>query len=138
MLGAVVSATDNPHVYQFNLLATDFNHAPGAHPTFLYYNPNTGAGAPVTVNVGSRPTDLYDAVSQASCICTSPRSAPLIAVTAQNFLARGAVGATRINVPADSAVVLVLIPTNGTAVRLRRNALHQLTTDDGVIVDYAR
>jgi hypothetical protein len=110
MLATVVNTTNVEKILQLDLLATDYYHAP-AYPTFLYYNPY-GTPQTVDVNVGSVPTDVYDTVSQ-----------EIIKINVS--------GIVEVNIPADSAMVLVFAPAGG-----------QVTIDgtkkliDGVVVDY--
>jgi hypothetical protein len=110
MLGAVVETTNVEKILQLDLLTTDYYHAP-AYPTFLYYNPY-GTPQTVDVNVGSVPTDVYDTVSQ-----------EIVKINVS--------GIVEVNIPADSAVVIVLAPAGG-----------QVTIDgtkkliNGVVVDY--
>jgi len=110
MLATVVNTTNVEKILQLDLLATDYYHAP-AYPTFLYYNPY-GTPQTVDVNVGSVPTDVYDTVSQ-----------EIVKINVS--------GIVEVNIPADSAMVLVFAPAGG-----------QVTIDgtkkliDGVVVDY--
>ncbi|HEY3395224.1 MAG TPA: hypothetical protein VGK58_21160, partial [Lacipirellulaceae bacterium] len=93
------------------LLATDFYRGP-AYATYLYYNPHS-TEQPIAIDVGNeQPVDLYDAVSN-------------------RFLKRSVSGQTFFNVPSNNAVMLVLVPSGGTEMMVRR----QLVVDD-VIVDY--
>jgi hypothetical protein len=110
MLAAVVNTTNVEKILQLDLLATDYYHAP-AYPTYLYYNPY-GTPQTVDVNVGSVPTDVYDTVSQ-----------EIVKINVS--------GIVEVNIPADSAMVLVFAPAGG-----------QVTIDgtkkliNGVVVDY--
>jgi len=110
MLGAIVNTTNVEKILQLDLLATDYYHAP-AYPTFLYYNPY-GTPQTVDVNVGSVPIDVYDTVSQ-----------EIVKINVS--------GIVEVNIPADSAMVLVFAPAGG-----------QVTIDgtkkliNGVVVDY--
>ncbi|MGD0597055.1 MAG: dockerin type I domain-containing protein [Sedimentisphaerales bacterium] len=110
MLATVVNTTNVEEILQLDLLATDYYHAT-AYPTYLYYNPY-GTPQTVDVNVGSVPTDVYDTVSQ-----------EIVKINAS--------GIVEVNIPADSAMVLVFAPAGG-----------QVTIDgtkkliNGVVVDY--
>jgi hypothetical protein len=73
-------------------LATDYYHDK-AYPTYLMYNPYKTAKM-VTVDVGTQKKDIYDAASN-------------------TFLAKDASGKTKINIPSDSAVVIVAAPAGG-------------------------
>ena len=110
MLGAIVETTNVEKILQLDLLATDYYHD-NAYPTYLYYNPYLTSQA-VEVNVGDLYVDIYDTVTQ-------------------EMLEVNVTGVTSIDIPADSAVVTVLVPAGG------------LVTIDGskkliddVIVDY--
>jgi hypothetical protein len=111
VFGSVVKTTNVEKVLQLDLLATDF-YRDEAHPTYLYYNPYQAAVA-VSVDLGATGSfDLYDAVSN-------------------RFLSRGATGQAYVNVPADNAVQLVLVPSGGVQTMVGR----KLLVDD-VVIDY--
>lgn len=110
-LGAIIGRTNNEHVLQLDLLATDVHRAE-AYPTYLYYNPHD-AEAWVDLDVpGGEPVDLYDAVSG-------------------EFLRRGVEGRGNFLVPADDAVVLVLVPAGATITRMDGRLLA-----DGVVINH--
>jgi hypothetical protein len=110
ILGGIVSTTNVEKILQLDLLKTDYYHD-AAYPTYLYFNPyNTRQS--VDINVGAEAVDLYDTVSQ-------------------TFLATNVSGNTSFDIPADSAVVVVLAPA-GQVVTLDGNK----KLIDGVIVDY--
>ena len=111
VLGGTVSPTNEPHIIQIDCLKTDFYHD-DAYPTYLYYNPEATART-ITIDVGLEAKDLYDAVSK-------------------NFLAQCVTGTTDFQIPADSAVVLVVAPAGGTRSLIKGRKL----LIDGVIVDY--
>jgi hypothetical protein len=108
-LAALVERTNEPHVLQLDLLATDWCHPP-AYPTFLYYNPDSEPRR-VKVRVGPEPRDLYDSVSD-------------------RFLVRGVNGEAEISLPPDRVVVAVVTPADG---QLTRRANRMLI--DGIVVD---
>jgi hypothetical protein len=111
VFGSAIRATNVQKVLQIDLLATDFYRAP-AHPTYLYYNPHP-TSVSVAIDVGNASTvDLYDAVSN-------------------RFLTRHSRGVTYFNVPQDDAVMLVLVPSGSSPVRVGR----KLFVDD-VVIDY--
>ncbi|NQT87897.1 hypothetical protein HQ560_14110 [bacterium] len=112
MLGAIVRPTSEAKILQLDCLATDFYRAP-AYATYLYYNPHDTAKQ-VSVDVGQRPRDLYDA-------CTN------------TFLSRNVRGSTTLVIPADRAVLLVLPPSGGT--ETHRDGK---TSVEGVVIDYRR
>jgi hypothetical protein len=111
VFGSIIKTTNVDKILQLDLLATDFYHDT-ARSTYLYYNPYTAAKS-VAINLGNgAPVDLYDAV-------------------ANRYLARHATGQTFFNVPADEAVMLVLVPSGGVQTRQGRQLLV-----DGVVIDY--
>lgn len=111
VFGSIIKTTNVEKIVQLDLLATDF-YRDTAHATYLYYNPlNTTKAVSIDLS-GESPFDLYDAVSN-------------------RFLARNATGRTFFNVPADDAVMLVVVPSGGLAVRDGRRLVI-----DGVTVDY--
>lgn len=110
VFGSIIKTTNVEKILQLDLLATDFYHDT-AHSTYLYYNPLATTKA-VAINLASGTYDLYDAVSN-------------------RYLARGATSQAYFNVPADEAVMLVLVPSGGTETRDGRRLLV-----DGVVIDY--
>jgi hypothetical protein len=111
VLGSIVRTTNVEKILQLDLLATDFYRGP-AHRTFLYYNPHPTQQS-VAIDLGTdQPFDLYDAVSN-------------------RFLARSASGQSHFNVPADNAVMLVLVPSGGSQAMAGRSLLV-----DGIVIDY--
>jgi len=110
VFGSIIKTTNVEQILQLDLLATDFYHDT-AHSTYLYYNP-LGTTKAVAINLASGTYDLYDAVSN-------------------RYLARGASSQAYFNVPADEAVMLVLVPSGGTENRDGRRLLV-----DGVVIDY--
>lgn len=110
VFGSIVKTTNVEKILQLDLLATDF-YRDAARATYLYYNPlNTTKAVSIDLAAGSY--DLYDAVSN-------------------RFLARGASSKAYFNVPADEAVMLVLVPSGGAEVRAGRQLLV-----DNVVIDY--
>ena len=108
-LAALVEPTNEPHILQLDLLATDWFHGP-AYPTYLYYNPD-GESRRVRIDAGAEPRDLYDAVSG-------------------RFLACGLKGEGEFQLAADTAAVVVLAPAGRI---LSREGSQTLI--DGVVVD---
>jgi len=111
LLGGIVQTTNVEKILQLDCLATDYFGAP-AYPTYLYYNPHDSAKI-VELDVGKQPTDLYDACSNA-------------------FLKKEVQGMAKIELPADSARLLVLVPSGAT---LRTNQRGQ-TEANGILIDY--
>ncbi len=111
VFGSIIKTTNVDKILQLDLLATDFYHD-AAHSTYLYYNP-LGTAQSVAIDLGGgSPLDLYDAVSN-------------------RYLVRNATSQTFFDVPADEAVMLVLVPSGGTESRQGRRLLV-----DGVVIDY--
>lgn len=90
LLGAIVAPTSDPAIPRLDLLATDAGHAP-AWPSWLLYNPR-GEAVEVKVETGAGPSDLYDAVQRGIVAC-------------------GVRGATSLRLEADTAVVIVALPS---------------------------
>ena len=112
VFGAIVRRTSDPHVLALDLRATD-TAIDKSYATFLLYNPK-GQTNTITFDVGDEKRDVYDTVTGA-------------------FLTRNAAGPTKITIPSDAAVVLVLAPPARKLTRERGS-----TRIDGVIIDYRR
>ena len=112
IFGGIIERTNVEGILQLDCLATDHYHSL-AYPTYLYYNPHAN-NKKVEIDLGFQEGshDLYDAVDG-------------------KFLMKNAAGETSFDIGPDSAVLLVVIPANGTAVH-RHN---KLVVDD-VVVDY--
>ena len=111
VFGSVIKTTNVDKILQLDLLATDF-YRDTAHGTYLYYNPLATTQS-VAIHLGNGSSfDLYDAVSN-------------------RYVARAATSQTYFDVPADEAVMLVLVPSGGTETRQGRHLLV-----DGVVIDY--
>jgi hypothetical protein len=109
-LAAVVDTTDIPQVLRLDLLATDFGHGP-AYPSFLFFNPYDST-VTVSVHSGDGLHDLYDAVSN-------------------TFAAQNVTGAVPVPLSANSARVLVIVPSGGSVTYHQERMLV-----NGVVVDY--
>ena len=109
-LGGIIKPTNIEKILRLDLLKTDYFHAP-AYPTFLYYNPYSAARE-VAVDCGAQTVDVYDAVTK-------------------TFLVRNASGKTPVEIPADTARVIVLAPAGG---QLAHEGTRTLI--NGVIVNY--
>jgi len=93
ILGGIIDTTNISMILKLDLLKTDYFHK-DAFPTFLYYNPYSFEKS-VLINVGNDTRDIYDAVS--------------------NTLIKSAVtGETSIIIPADAAVIAVIISAGST------------------------
>ena len=110
ILGAIVRPTSDSRILQLDCLATDFFRAP-AYPTFLYYNPHPKARR-VSLALGDKAVTVYDIVGK-------------------QILARSVKGKTKITVPADSAVIAVVVPADG----LVRHEGRRLLVND-IVVDW--
>jgi len=109
-LGSIVRTTNVEKILQWDCLKTDFYHDT-AYPTYLYFNPYDTPKT-VSIDAGSNCVDLYDTVSQ-------------------TFLKTCISGVTDFNIPADSAVVVVLAPAGGEITISDNKKLI-----DDVVVDY--
>jgi hypothetical protein len=95
-LGGIVARTSDRQILQIDLLRTDFFHAP-AYPTFLFYNPHP-VSRRFAADFGPRRCNLYDAV-------------------ANRVVKRHVRGQTALELPADTAVVIVAAPPGGQPIR---------------------
>lgn len=110
IFAGIIDTTNEPMILQLDLLKTDYYHAP-AYPTFLYFNPYAEQKT-VSIDVGSGQHDLYDAVSN-------------------GFLQTAVTGVTTFNIPANTAVVLVVTPSDGSvAYELDKMLIN------GIVVDH--
>ncbi|MFA4922813.1 MAG: LamG-like jellyroll fold domain-containing protein [Ignavibacteriaceae bacterium] len=93
ILGGIIDTTNISMILKLDLLKTDYFHK-NAFPSFLYYNPYSSEKS-VVINVGNEARDIYDAVS--------------------NTVIKSAVtGEASIIIPADAAVIAVIIPAGST------------------------
>ena len=90
LLYAMLENTNIPEILCVDLLKTDFWHE-DAYPTYLLYNPLAEMKT-VIFDVGEERVDVYDAVSG-------------------TYLATGVSGDIELQIPADTAVQAVLIPS---------------------------
>jgi len=110
ILGAVIETTEVKGILRLDLLATDYFHRP-AYPSYLFYNPDSLSHS-VQLPMANGVFDIYDAVSK-------------------QFIQRGVSTAVGLEIPADGAVVTVVVPSGG-----------GITYDEdrmlvnGVVVDY--
>lgn len=110
ILGGIIDTTNVEKILRLDLLKTDYFHD-SACPTYLYFNPYD-QDKMVDVDAGSNQKDFYDAVTN-------------------TFLQNNVTGITKINIPSNSAVLLVIIPSGGT-ISYELNK----TLVNGIIVDY--
>jgi hypothetical protein len=112
LLGGIMSLTNVEGILRWDCVATDWYHGP-AYPTFLLFNPYA-TDKTVEMRVGPEACDLYDAVAGA-------------------FRKRNVRGTIPLVLGADSAVVVVLTPSDGELVRDGGRTLI-----DGIVVDWRR
>lgn len=110
ILGGIIDTTDIRGILKLDLLKTDF-YREQAYPSFLLYNPYDSLRT-VAFDAGIVPVDIYDAVTN-------------------TILSYDASGSTDLPIPADGAVLAVLVPTGGETTNEYEKYLV-----DGIIVDY--
>ena len=93
IFGSIIRATDVPGILQLNLLATDFYHDK-AYPSFLYYNPYKESKSVLMNLEKGKSIDLYNTVTG-------------------KFIHRNISSSEKIEIPPQSAAVIVIIPTGG-------------------------
>ncbi|MFC1483446.1 LamG-like jellyroll fold domain-containing protein [Candidatus Neomarinimicrobiota bacterium] len=111
IMGGIIDTTNIPGILKLDLLKTDFYGKP-AYPSFLLYNPYA-ADTTIAMDVGFEVVDIYDAVTN-------------------SILSSSVSGATDLPVPADAAVLAVLVPAGGTTTYEIEKYLV-----DGIVVDYS-
>lgn len=102
IFGGIIDATNIPMILKLDLLKTDYFHK-DAYPSYLFYNPYTEEKL-VNINVGDGTYDIYDAVSN-------------------TIIQSGVSGETTINIPADGAIIAVIIPGNSSIIYQNNLAL---------------
>jgi hypothetical protein len=93
IFGGIIDTTNIPAILKLDLLKTDYFNK-DAYPSFLYYNPYPSEKS-VVINVGNEASDIYDAVFN-------------------NIISSSVTGETSIIVPADQAIIAVIIPAGST------------------------
>lgn len=111
IFGGIIDTTNVPMILKLDLLKTDYFHDT-AYPSFLFFNPYPEIKV-VEFNAGAEPVDIYDAASN-------------------QFLLSGVNGTIELALPADAAVVAVLVPAGGSVTY----ELDKMLVN-GVVVDYA-
>ncbi|MCC6461761.1 MAG: hypothetical protein IT260_14900 [Saprospiraceae bacterium] len=111
IFGGLIQATNVPQILQVDCRATDMFQREKAHPTYLLFNPYLESKT-VQVHLGPNPVDLYDAVSR-------------------QIIRRNASGQTQVDIPGDTARLLVLVPA-GSAFSMHNGRLLAA----GIPVDY--
>lgn len=92
ILGGIIDTTQVPMILRLDLLKTDYYHD-SAYPTYLYYNPYDTATS-VAIEVGGGMHDIYE-------------------TTTNRFLFSGVTGSIALQLPPDSALVVVVVPAGG-------------------------
>ncbi len=108
--GGIIDTTDISMILRLDLLKTDY-FLPDAYPSYLYYNPYT-SDKQVTIDAGTGTHDIYDAVSN-------------------TVITGGVTGNTQITIPADDAVIAVIIPSGSTITYDLDKAYV-----NGIVIDY--
>ena len=107
---AIISQTNEPFIPRFDLTKTDFLEN-NAYPSFLYYNPWDEERV-LDLDVGPNSSDIYE-------------------LTLHQQLFSNVNGTVKINIPADSARVIVIVPADGI-----KTIENQKLIIDGIVVDY--
>ena len=110
LLGGLVTTTNVEAVLRWDLLKTDYFHAP-AYPTSLIYNPYREEKL-IEIDAGAEAKDIYDAAEH-------------------RFVVRAALGKTLIAMPPDTARVLVMAPQGG-----QLGHENSRTLVNGIVIDY--
>lgn len=110
ILGGIIDTTNVLMILKLDLLKTDYFHN-DAYPSFLYYNPYQLEKS-VNINVGNEVKDIYDAVSN-------------------TIISSSVTGETSVLVPADQAIIAVIIPSGSTITYDLENVLA-----NNVIIDF--
>jgi len=110
ILGGIIDTTDVPGILKLDLRKTDYFQKK-AYPSYLFYNPYNQTKT-VAFDVGQSLVDIYDAISKST-------------------IALRISGLTSIPIPADAAVIAVLVPSNGTVSYENDKMLV-----NGIVVDY--
>ena len=110
ILGGIIKKTNVEKILQLDLLKTDY-FADAAYPSYLFFNPFAEEKM-VDVPTGSGSHDIYDAVSN-------------------KIINTGVSGLTSVRIPADEALLVVVLPAGGT---VSYDLEHMLV--NGIIADY--
>jgi len=110
IMGGIIDTTEVRGILKLDLLKTDY-FQDNAYPSYLFYNPYAEPKI-ISWNVGTQLVDLYDAVNN-------------------EFLVQSVSAQTNITVPADGALLLVLVPSGGIVSYEEEKMLV-----NGIVVDY--
>jgi hypothetical protein len=110
VFGAIIARTGDENILQLDCLKTDYFHD-AAYPTHLYFNPYAD-DREVRIDVGDKKVDLYDAV-------------------AKRWIKKGAAGKTAVRLMADTAAVIVQVPSGAKTERAGAKLLA-----NGTVIDY--
>jgi len=110
IFGGIIDTTNIEGILKLDVLKTDY-FQDNAYPSYLYYNPYDQSKI-VTIDVGTEMVDFYDAVTN-------------------QFLTQSVSGQTTISIPADEALLLVLVPAGGTIIYAEEKMLV-----NGIVIDY--
>ncbi len=110
IFGGIIDTTNVEGILKLDLLKTDY-YRKEAYPTYLFYNPYDSS-EDVIIDLGTNLVDVYDAVSN-------------------SIIKTNSSGETAISLPADNALIAVLIPAGGTIVYNLNKALI-----NGVEIDF--
>ena len=110
IMGGIIDTTEVGGILRLDLRKTDF-FQDDAYPSYLFYNPHNEYKT-ASIDAGSQAIDIYDAVTN-------------------QFVAYSVSGTTSISIPADAAIIAVLIPAAGTLTYEDEKMLV-----DGIIADY--
>jgi hypothetical protein len=111
IMGGIIDTTNIPGILKLDLLKTDFYGTP-AYPSFLLYNPYP-ADTTIAMDVGTDVVDIYDAVTN-------------------SVLNSSVSGVINLQIPADAAVLAVLVPSGGSA-----SYEYEKYLVDGIVADYS-
>ncbi|WP_245580834.1 glycoside hydrolase family protein [Daejeonella oryzae] len=111
IFGSIIRKTEVEGIMQLDLLATDF-YRDEAYPSYLYYNPFTENKTVSISSENGQKRDLYNTISA-------------------KFIARNVSSSTQINLPPQTAAVIVSVPAGG---KVTYEGSKMMV--NGIVVDY--
>ena len=111
IFGAIIQPTNVERILRIDCVATDMFLQQKAYPTYLFYNPYPESKS-ITTDLGNKAIDIYDA-------------------TSRTFLKKGVKGTVSFDLPADTARLLVYVPSG-----LKFQSANGILMADGVPVDF--